>query len=216
MRILVVVDHPLVGDALSALLQSRGHLVSGAVDPPSAPLRAREHSLDVVLIDMDGPVQPVLETVRATAAAAPGAAVVLLGRSPDGEILFQALRAGAAGYLTRDLHADSFFELLEGIERGVPPLAPGLTGSLLHALRSGPHQSHPSNGHLTAREVQVLSAMTEGDTSNRALARKLRVSENTVRFHVRNVLQKLHLRSRAGAVAWALGHGLVPNGTRAP
>lgn len=215
MRILVVDDKALIGDALRALLEARGHRVVGTAEPSDAIRLARIHLPNVILVDMDGPIQAFIETTRGVSSAAPDAAVVVVTDSPDEELLFQALRAGARGYLTKDLHADRFCSLLEGIERGEPALTPGLARRLVEAFGGdAPTTPGRGHGHLTDREVEILSAMTGGATSNRMLAKALSVSENTVRFHIRNILAKLHLHSRTAAVAWALTHGVVPAGSR--
>jgi DNA-binding NarL/FixJ family response regulator len=111
----------------------------------------------------------------------------------------------------KDLESRRFFELLEGVARDEPALTPALAKKLLEEFakpRQRDDGSHDPDA-LTEREQEVLELMVEGVTSNRELARDLRVSENTVKFHVRNILDKLHLHNRAQAVAFALRSGLV-------
>jgi DNA-binding NarL/FixJ family response regulator len=115
--------------------------------------------------------------------------------------MHEAIRAGARAFLTRDLHGPAFLELLERAALSdrplsAPPRGPG----------DRPRQAGPA---LTPRERDVLSQMALGRTSNRELAGTLGLSENTVRFHVRNILEKLHLHTRAAAVAHALTNGIV-------
>ena len=137
--------------------------------------------------------------------------VVVLTASTEDADLFEAIKCGAEGYLLKDLEAEKFLPLLEGVARGEPALTPLLARKLLHEFKS-PKTAPPKDDDpdaLTAREMEVLEWMVQGVTSNRALARKLGVSENTVKFHVRNILDKLHLHNRAQVVAYALRHGMV-------
>ena len=142
----------------------------------------------------------------------PDVKVVVLTASSEDEDLFEAIKCGAAGYLVKDLEADKFFALLEGVARGEPALTPSLARKLLTEFaRPKPSAAKDKDPDaLTAREMEVLEAMVEGVTTNRALARELGVSENTVKFHVRNILDKLHLNNRAQVVGHALRQGLVP------
>jgi DNA-binding NarL/FixJ family response regulator len=137
--------------------------------------------------------------------------VVILTASDDDAHLFEAIKGGARGYLLKDLESKRFFELLEGVARDEPALTPTLAKKLLEEFarpRQRDDGAHDPDA-LTEREQEVLELMVEGVTSNRELARDLRVSENTVKFHVRNILDKLHLHNRAQAVAFALRSGLV-------
>ena len=130
----------------------------------------------------------------------------------EDEDLFEALRAGAHGYLLKNLEADSFFDLLDRALAGEP----ALTAAAVAQGAAGVHQAgderapqHEDPDALTDREREVLELMVDGVTSNRQLAKRLEVSENTVKFHVRNILDKLHLHNRAQAVSHALRHGMV-------
>ncbi len=134
-----------------------------------------------------------------------------LRASDDDAHLFEAIKSGAQGYLLKDLEAAQFFTLLEGVERGEPALTPSLARRLLaefaHPAKAVPAQQNPDA--LTDREREVLELLVRGVTSNRKLAAKLGVSENTVKFHLRNILDKLHLNNRAQVVSYALRHHMV-------
>ena len=146
--------------------------------------------------------------------------VVILTASMEDDDLFEALRAGAHGYLLKNLEADSFFDLLDRALAGEPALTPQLSRKVLQAFtrRETARPQHEDPDALTEREHEVLELMVEGVTSNRQLAKRLEVSENTVKFHVRNILDKLHLHNRAQAVGHALRRGMVdaeaPTGER--
>ena len=212
MRILIAAETALFRDALRALLESRGHeVVAEATSCDDAVTMAGDHTPDVVLLDMCNPVSQVANTTRAIGREAPHAAVIVLTEEPDDVVLLRAIGAGAKGYLTKDLTGTQFCELLTRVERGGPALTPDLASRLLQAFVDSdgrPRQAQDPSG-LTERERDVLDTMARGITSNRELAETLHVSENTVRFHVRNILDKLNLHTRAAAIAFALTHGIV-------
>jgi len=156
--------------------------------------------------EMDG-----LAATRMISAEGLEVKVVVLTASDDDAHLFEAIKSGAQGYLLKDLEASQFFALLEGVERGEPALTPSLARRLLaefaHPAKTVPAQQNPDA--LTDREREVLELLVRGITSNRKLAAQLGVSENTVKFHLRNILDKLHLNNRAQVVSYALRHRMV-------
>ena len=215
MRLLLADDHALFRSSLRSLLETRGHEVVGeAVDGRQAVDMAMRLRPDLVLMDLSMPVIGGIEATRQLAERMPEARVVVLTASMEDEDLFEALRAGAQGYLLKNLEADSFFSLLDRALAGEPALTPALSRKVLQALnRPTPARPEPHDPDaLTDREREVLELLVEGITSNRQLARRLEVSENTVKFHVRNILDKLHLHNRAQAVSHALRKGLVEPG----
>jgi DNA-binding NarL/FixJ family response regulator len=113
------------------------------------------------------------------------------------------LKAGAGGYLLKNLEADDFFALLDRASRGEPALTPSLARKVLVEFAK-PREAPAEEEALTPREREVLELMVEGVTSNRKLAKRLNLSENTVKFHIRNILDKLRLHDRAQVVGYAL------------
>lgn len=208
MRILIADDHTLFRDGLRSLLQVEGHEVIGeARNGREAVELAKKLSPDLVLMDVSMPEMDGITATRTLTAEVPGMKVVILTASEDDAKLFDAIKAGAQGYLLKNLEADDFFALLDRASKGEPALTPALARKLLHEFAKPPLEAAASTGNpdaLTDREKEVLELMVEGVTSNRKLAKRLGVSENTVKFHVRNILDKLRLHNRAEAVGYAL------------
>ena len=210
MRILIVDDHALFRDSLRSLLTARDFEVVGeASNGREAVERAWELKPDVVLMDLAMPEVDGLTATKHLAAELPEIKVVILTASDDDESLFEAIKAGAKGYLLKDLKAEEFFSLLGAIGRGEPALTPALARKLLDEFARPAGRKSDDPDALTVREQEVLEFMVDGVTTNRKLAEELGISENTVKFHVRNILDKLHLHNRAQVVAYALKHRLV-------
>jgi DNA-binding NarL/FixJ family response regulator len=211
-RILIADDHSLFRDGLRSLLTANGHEVVGeAKNGRDAVALAQQLQPDVVLMDVQMPEVNGLEATRLLTAVMPDVKVVILTASEEETTLFDAIKAGAQGYLLKNLEAEEFFELLDGAQRGEPALTPAFARKLLQEFAKPPSDAAPAAEEemLTAREREVLELMVEGVTSNRKLARRLGLSENTVKFHVRNILDKMRLHTRAEVVGYALRHGMV-------
>ena len=212
MRILIADDHALFRDGLRSLLLAQGHEVIGeAKNGREAVELARELQPDLLLMDVQMPELDGIAATRLISTEMPSLKVVILTASEAEEKLFDAIKSGAQGYLLKNLEADTFFELLERAHRGEPALTPALARKLLQEFAKPPEAVAPVTDEetLTAREREVLELMVEGVTSNRKLAKSLGLSENTVKFHVRNILDKLRLHNRAEVVGYALRHGIV-------
>jgi DNA-binding NarL/FixJ family response regulator len=213
MRVLIADDHPLFRDGLRSLLEARGiEVVGEARNGREAVERARRLDPDVVLMDLSMPEVNGLAATRLISAAAPNVKVVILTASEDDADLFEAIKSGAQGYLFKNLDSNELFRLLEGVARGEPALTPGLARKLLGEFaRPAPAPRAPADGpaELTDREREVLDLLVQGITTNRELAERLVVSENTVKYHLRNILDKLHLQNRAQVVAYAVRQGMV-------
>ena len=212
MRILIADDHALFRDSLRSLLESQDiEVVGEAKNGQEAIDLSWESKPDVVLMDLTMPEMDGLEATKRIAAELPEVKVVILTASDEDSNLFDAIKSGAKGYLLKDLESAQFFSLLEGVERGEPALTPSVARKLLDefARPKKPTKEEYDPDALTDREREVLELMVQGTTSNRRLAKHLGVSENTVKFHVRNILDKLHLHNQAQVVAYALRTRLV-------
>jgi len=215
-RILIADDHALFRDGLRSLLQSQGHEIVGeAPNGRIAVELATQLRPDLVLMDVSMPELDGVSATRELTAALPDVKVIILTASEQNDTLFDAIKAGAQGYLLKNLEADEFFALLDRAANGEPALTPALARKLLQEfarpVAAEPAASEPDA--LTEREREVLELMVEGVTANRKLAKRLGLSENTVKFHVRNILDKLRLNNRAQAVGYALRHGIVDRGS---
>jgi DNA-binding NarL/FixJ family response regulator len=150
--------------------------------------------------EMDG-----LAATKAITAEMPDVKIVILTASESDATLFEAVKSGAQGYLVKNLEADDFFALLDRAASGEPAFTPALARRLLVEFsKPAEKPAAPELDALTDREREVLELMVEGVVSNRKLAKRLDLSENTVKFHVRNILDKLRLHNRAEAVGYAL------------
>jgi len=207
-RILIADDHPLFRDGLRSLLQAQGHEVVGeAHNGREAIELARQLRPELVLMDVSMPELDGVSATRQLTSEMPEVKVVILTASDQDETLFEAIKAGAQGYLLKNLEADDFFALLDRAAAGEPALTPLLARKLMQEFarpNAQPKTSETDPDTLTVREVEVLQLMVEGVTSNRRLAKRLDLSENTIKFHVRNILDKLHLHNRAEVVGYAL------------
>lgn len=212
MRILLADDHALFRAGLANLLKAWGFQVVGeAGDGKQAIAKTRELRPDVVFMDIKMPIANGLEATRAIKAEFPDTKVVILTVSDEEQDLFEAIKSGAEGYLLKNLQEEEFAELVSRLSRGEPTMSPGLARKLLHefARLKSAHRGPGTDSELTDREREVLELVASGAT-NKKIAATLYISENTVNYHMKNILTKLHLRNRAEVVAWALQHGFTP------
>ncbi len=219
MRILLADDHALFVEGLRALLQAAGHQVVGAARDGLEALRlARALHPEVVLMDVRMPTCDGLQATRLLQAEMPEVRVVMLTTSTEDDDLFEALRSGASGYLLKTTEPARLYGYLQGLAEGEPPLSPGLSARILKAFAQGaaPAEARPrgpgdeggGDGELSPREREVLELVVAGLTYKEAAA-QLYISERTVKYHMAQVLRRLHLRNREQVVAWALRSGLL-------
>lgn len=211
MRILLADDHILFRKGLAQLLDAQpGFQVIGeAGDGVEAQEKARELMPDLILMDINMPRCDGCEATRRIKAELPYVLIVILTVSDDDQDLFTALKNGAQGYLLKKMDPEDLFAQLNGLARGEAPLSRLLASKILREFSRAPVREPEPDRELTAREQQVLQLVALGST-NREIAEKLVVSENTVKNHLRNILAKLHLENRVQAAAYALREGLAP------
>ena len=209
MRILVADDHSLFRDGLVSLLEAAGFEVVGQVGDGAAAVEAALRLRpDAVLMDITMPGLNGLEALRQIQAEWPEAQVVILTASDDETSLFEAVQAGARGYLLKNLNADEFVGMLNGLARGEAAMTRQTTARLLAGLSHLSHAHPPSPEVLTSREIELLELMVKG-LSNKEIAQAMSLSENTVKYHVKHILQKLGVQNRTEAAVQAVRIGLL-------
>ncbi|HJW84040.1 MAG TPA: response regulator transcription factor [Anaerolineae bacterium] len=209
MRVLVADDHSLFRDGIVSLLEAAGFEVVGQVGDGSAAVEAaRRLRPDLVLMDISMPRLTGLEALRAIRAETPDAQVVMLTVSDEDSDLFEAIRAGARGFLLKSLNAREFIEALEGLKRGEAAITRQTAARLMDGFAKLSGQQAPPAETLTPRELELLQYIVDG-LSNKAIAEKLSLSENTVKYHIKNILQKLGAQNRTEAATHALRDGLL-------
>jgi DNA-binding NarL/FixJ family response regulator len=201
--VLVVDDHPLTRDALATLLRSHGFELAGvASDGEEAIAAAAETQPDVILLDLLMPGLDGLSALPRLREAAPGCEVVVLTASGTEENLLAAIRGGAAGYLLKTESPDRIAAFLEGVVQGEAALSGPVARRLLEQVRAGGRGSGVPDriaSVLSAREVEVLLLLDEHHGTDE-IARRLFISEHTVRSHVKSLLRKLGVSSRREAL----------------
>lgn len=205
MRVMVVDDHALFRDGIKSLLAARNvDVVGEAEDGQKAIDKALALRPDVILMDIRMPVMGGLEATRILKTRMPDVKIVILTVSEDDNDLFEAIKSGADGYLLKSLQSEEFFDLLGGLPRGEAAISRPLAGKILRELarREAPDAADSGPATLTEREEEVLRLLADG-ASNRDIAQVLTISENTVKYHMRNIIDKLHLRNRAQVIAYA-------------
>jgi DNA-binding NarL/FixJ family response regulator len=211
-RIIVVDDQVLFRKGLRALLEEEDDFeVVGEADNGREGIDlARASRPDAVLMDVNMPVCNGVEATRLIKAEMPDVKVVMLTISDDDQDLFEAIKAGAQGYLLKDLRPEALFDMVRAVMRGETPISPAIAGKLLKEFRLRPwHEPSETAGwDLTARELEVLQLVAEG-MGNAEIAGRLFIVEGTVKNHLHNILEKLHLENRVQAAAYAIREGLV-------
>jgi DNA-binding NarL/FixJ family response regulator len=214
MKVLLADDHPLFLDGLRNLLTARGIAVVGtARDGLEALEQARALRPDVVLMDIHMPRLNGLAALRMIKAELADTRIVMLTMSAEDDELFEAVAAGASGYLLKTQDTDQVFALLQDVERGEVALSPGLASRVLNEFRRratlppGVEEKHPA-ASLSLRETQVLTLVAQGLTYKEVGA-KLNLSERTIKYHMGEIVGRLHLASRAEAIDYARRAGMV-------
>jgi DNA-binding NarL/FixJ family response regulator len=232
LRVLLVDDHSLFLEGLRNLLLSAGIQVVGmAHDGLEALALARRLQPEVVLMDVHMPRCDGVAATRLIKAEIPECKIVMLSMSDDEQDLFEAVKSGASGYLLKRLDADQFFTYLTALQAGHPPFSPGLAEKILkefsqHGLqvekKEPPQLDPPKKGTgpiwqpvegsvepgLTPRQVQILTLVAQGLTY-RQVADTIGLAERTIKYHMAEILERLHLENRAQVIAYAERHGLT-------
>ncbi len=217
-RIVVADDHDVVRSGFASLLDTQPEftVVGTARDGAEAVRIGRELEPDVVLMDVRMPGMDGIEATRRLTGAGTDVRILILTTFDLDDYVYEALRAGASGFLLKDVTAETLFHAVRVIAAGDALLAPGITRRLISEFagrRERRPPAAPDLDELTPRETQVLELIAEG-LSNLEISERLVVTEETVKTHVSRILSKLGLRDRTQAVVLAYESGLVVPGSR--
>lgn len=220
-RVLIADDHALYRRGLLTMLDTEDgiEVIGEAADGVEAVVRAEELLPDVVVLDVSMPKRGGIDACRGIKASVPATRILMLTSSEDETHLFEAVRAGANGYLLKDASPEKVAEAIRGVHNGQSLLSPMMAAKLLTEFAalssprpvprggagSGPELDMP---RLTERELDILRLVARGRL-NREIAAELFISENTVRNHIRNILDKLQLHSRTEAALYAVRQRLI-------
>ncbi len=211
LRIVLVDDHTLFRKGLAELLESGGAVSVAAIsgNPSEVAALLDTHKPDVLILDLNiGGIDgiQVMQQLRADGFCLP---VLILTVSEAEEDMARALRNGANGYLLKSMEPDEVVDAIIRAARGETVVAPGMTAKLVRMLDNKSNSSTSLLESLTQREREILSHLAKGE-SNKAIARQLDISYDTVKLHVRHILAKLNLSSRVEAAVFAVEHKLGP------
>lgn len=206
--VLLIDDHTLFRSGIRLLLQRHNEflVVGEAADGVEGVKRAIQLRPNLILMDLYMPIMNGLEALHLILQDVPEAVVLMLTVSEDADDLSKALKAGASGYLLKNIDADELIKALHKAREGESVVSPAMTSKLVQQFRRG---EVPNNKvHLTPREQEILTSIARGG-SNKEIARQFDITESTVKIHVQNILKKLELSSRVQAAIYALEHGLA-------
>ena len=210
-RVLLVDDHALFRHGVAAVLRAAGGftVVGEATNGDEAVAKAAALQPDVVLMDLAMPGTGGVEATRCIRTANPSARIVILTVSEDDRDLFEAIRAGAQGYLLKKVEPEELVRTLRGVAQGEAFVTPSLAARIIgdFTRRAGTEPAGPS-ARLSPREREVLELLTRGAV-NKEIAAALGISENTVKNHLKSIMEKLQLENRVQVAAYALRTGLV-------
>jgi DNA-binding NarL/FixJ family response regulator len=210
LRLLLVDDHALFREGLISLLsyQDDFTVVGEAEDAGSAISQARVLKPDIVLMDIDLPGENGVIVTQRLKMEMPSVTVVMLTVRDDTQTLFDAIKAGAQGYLVKNVRSRELLEQLQGLARGEAAISRRMAARILEEIRGQTEPFGPEE-ELTTREMDVLE-LVAARLSNAEIAERLVVSEHTVKNHMKNILSKLQLRSRHQAAAYGVARGWLP------
>ena len=212
MKTIIVDDHTLFREGLAAIIRQEPDIdVVGLVGTVQEAVEAvRRHKPDIVLMDFSLPDGTGADATRKIIQEFPGCKVVFMTMSDKDEDLLAAIRSGAVGYLMKNLSPSKLVAALRSVQRGEGALSRSMTLRLMKELSrtTAPEPAgDPALGKLTQREKELLAEVSSGK-SNQEIAQKLSISENTVKYHVHSILEKLNLRDRKEVAKFAREHGI--------
>jgi len=208
-RVLIADDHAVVREGLRTLIGSEEGLVlvGEASDGAEALIKAQSLKPDVILMDLVMPRKGGIDAIREIKQDMPEAKILVLTSFAEKDKVFPAIKAGALGYLLKDTSPAQLLQAIYDVHAGKAPLQPSIALKVIGEIQE-PSETTPPEHSLTEREVTVLKLVARGLT-NQEIADELMISEWTVRTHVSNILEKLHVANRTQATLYALREGLA-------
>ncbi|MDY7018820.1 MAG: response regulator transcription factor [Chloroflexota bacterium] len=212
MRVLIVDDHALVRSGIASLLRASDIEVVGEA---SGGLEAVEKAVclrpDIILMDIKMPGCNGLQATQLIKAEMPQAKIVMVTAFDDDEDLFEAMKNGAVGYILKNVKAEEFIELLSNVMKGEVAVSPWIASKIAKELfrNAGRLGAKHVDSDLTTKEEEVLR-LVAGGARNKDIASSLFISENTVKYHLRNIMEKLQFKSRAQVAVYAAKRGIEP------
>jgi DNA-binding NarL/FixJ family response regulator len=213
MRVLIVDDHVLVRRGITSLLRENDiEVVGEAASGLEAVDKAVSLKPDIVLMDIKMPGCNGLQATKLIKVEMPEAKIVMLTAFDDDEDLFEAIKSGAVGYLLKNVKAEEFIELLSTVMKGEVAVSPWIASKIVKEFfrSAGRLEAKRADDDLTSKEEEVLSLVAGGGT-NKEIASLLNISEYTVKYHLRNIMEKLHFKNRAQVAIYATKRGLEPD-----
>ncbi len=213
-RVLLVDDHPIVREGLRSLLEAQEgiEVVAEATDGREGMHRALDMLPDIVLMDIRMPEMDGVEATRQIKVRAPDVKVIVLTSYDDDQQVFEAIRAGASGYVLKDVHPDKLLTAIQAVADGYslmsPPIARKVQAEFQRVTRPSGGAAGEEVISLTPRESEVLGLIARGH-NNREIATALSISEKTVKTHVSNIFAKLQITDRSQAVLYAARKGMI-------
>lgn len=208
-RVLIADDHPVVRQGLSVMLAAQPdmELVAEAADGEEAVRLSQKTKPDVIIMDLKMPVKDGLTAISEIDQLKLHAQILVLTSFPEDDLVFDAIKAGAMGFLLKDSLPEELVEAIRAVHNGNTALHPVIARKLMQEIKRPP-ELLGAEGLLTPRELDVLQCLAQG-LSNREIATDLTVSVRTVTTHIHNILEKLHLVNRTQAAIYARDHGLT-------
>ncbi len=213
-RVLIVDDHELFRKGLQMVLEAEADIdvIGEASDGNEAIEKAEEHRPDVVLMDVRMPKRSGIEATRSIKDTLPSTKILMLTISDEEADLYEAIKAGASGYLLKEISIEEVASAVRQVQAGQSLISPSMASKLLNEfaamVKRRDERTQVPGPRLTERELEVLKLVAKG-MNNRDIGQELFISENTVKNHVRNILEKLHLHSRMEAVVYAVREKLL-------
>jgi two-component system NarL family response regulator len=213
-RVLIVDDHALFRRGLQMVLEGETDIdvVGEAGDGQEAIERAESTTPDVVLMDVRMPKRSGIEATRTIKDTLPSTKILMLTISDEEADLYEAIKAGASGYLLKEISIEEVADAVRAVHAGQSLISPSMASKLLNEfaamVKRRDERAQVPGPRLTSRELEVLKLVAKG-LNNRDIGQELFISENTVKNHVRNILEKLHLHSRMEAVVYAVREKLL-------